>query len=181
MRHDDASHVNMAELDAVVKGINLAIMWNMKKLRLCTDSLTVYHWVSDTLTGRARVKTKASSEMLIRRRLGTLKSLIEEYQLELKVTLVTSECNLADALSRVPQKWLRMVSGRGVPVSEVCGAAAGSLSAEQIAEIHHATGHYGVRRALYFVRKMDPRASRKEVQHVVQACQACHSIDPAPV
>jgi len=51
--HDDASHINMAELDAVMKGINLAITWNMKKRHLCTDSLTVYHWVSDTLTGRA--------------------------------------------------------------------------------------------------------------------------------
>ena len=70
LRHDDASHINMAELDAVLKGINLAIMWNMKKLHLCTDSLTVYHWVSDTLTGRARVKTKASSEMLICRLLS---------------------------------------------------------------------------------------------------------------
>ena len=68
-----------------------------------------------------------------------------------------------------------------MPVPEVCGAAAGSLSAEQIAEIHYAAGHYGVRRTLYFVRKMDPRASRKEVQRVVQACQACQSIDPAPV
>jgi len=47
------------------------------------------------------VKTKASSEMLIRRRLSILKSLIEEYRLELKVTLVTSGCNLADAPTRV--------------------------------------------------------------------------------
>ena len=156
-------------------------MWNMKKLHLCTDSLTVYHWVSDTLTGRARVKTKASSEMLIRRRLGTLKSLIEEYWLELKVTLVTSGCNLADALRRVPQKWLKMVNGREVPSQEVCAATAYPPTAKQIAEIHHATGHYGIRRTLYFVRKMNPGVSRKEVQHVVQTCQACQSIDPAPV
>ena len=65
----------------------MAITWNMRKLHLCTDSVTVYYWVSETLTGKARVKTKASSDMLIRRRLGTLKSLIEEYQLDLDVTL----------------------------------------------------------------------------------------------
>jgi len=82
LHHDDASHINMAELDAAVKGINLAIMWNMKKLHLHTGSLIVYHW--------------------IRRRLSTLKLMVDEYQLELKVTLSTSGCNLADALTRVP-------------------------------------------------------------------------------
>jgi len=170
LRRDDASHINMAELDAVIKGINLAIMWNMKKIHLQTDSLTVYHWVSDALTGKARVKTKASSEMLIRRRLSMLKSLIEEYRLELKVSLVTSGCNLADTLTCVPQKWHRMVNGRELPSQEVCGAAADPLIAEQIAEIHHATGHHGVKRTLYFVRKMDPGRSKKEVQHVIQKC-----------
>jgi len=137
----------------------------MKKLHLCTDSLTVYHWVSDTLTGRARVKTKASSEMLIRRRLGTLKSLIEVNKLELKVTLVTSECNLADALTHVPQKWLKLVNES----QEVCGATADSLTANQIAEIHHGTGHCGIRRTLY-LRKMNPGVFRKEVQRVDQTC-----------
>lgn len=181
LRHDDAAHINMAELDAVVKGVNMAVMWNMKKLHLCTDSLTVYHWVSDTLTGKARVKTKASSEMLIRRRLSTLKSLIEEYQLELQVTLVASGHNLADALTRVPQRWLRMANERTLPSQEACCAAASSLSDEQIAEIHHTTGHCGVKRTLYFVRKADPSATRKDVQRIVQACQVCQSIDPASV
>ena len=181
LRHDDASHINMAELDAAVKGINLAIMWNMKKLHLHTDSLTVYHWISDTLTGKARVKTKASSEMLIRRRLSTLKSLIEEYQLELKVTLVTSGCNLADVLTRVPQKWLRIVNGREPSQETLSGVAVDSLSAKQIAEIHHTTGHCGIKRTLYFTRKINPSTSKKEVQRVVQTCQVCQSIDPAPV
>jgi len=167
LRHDDASHINMAELDAAVKGINLAIMWNMKKLHMHTDSLTVYHWISDTLTGKARVKTKASSEMLIRRRLSTLKPLIEEYQLELKVILITPGCNLADALTRVPQKWLRMANGQEQPSQEVCSAAADSLSAEQIAQVHHTTGHCGVKRTLYFVRKVNPSVSRKEVQRII--------------
>lgn len=53
LRHEDAAHINMAELDAVIKVINLAVMWNMKKLQLHTDSLMEYHWISDTLTGKA--------------------------------------------------------------------------------------------------------------------------------
>jgi len=95
----------------------------MRKLHLCTDSVTVYHWVSDTLTGKARVKTKASSEMLIRRRLDTLNSLTEECQLDLDVTLVSSECNLADVLTRVPQKWFRKLNEGGLPGPEICSAA----------------------------------------------------------
>ena len=120
--------------------------------------------------------------MLIRRRLSTLKSLIEEYQLELKVTLITSGCNLADALTGVPQMWLRMANGHEQPSQEVCkSAAADSLNAEQIAQIHHTTWHCGIKRTLYFVRKVNPNVSRKAVQRIVRTCQVCQSIDPAPV
>ena len=127
------------------------------------------------------METKASSEMLIRRCLSTLKSLIEEYQLELKVILITPGCNLADALTRVPQKWLRMAHGQEQPSQEVCSAVADSLNAEQITQIHHTTGHCGVKRTLYFVRRVNPSVPRKEVQRIVRTCQVCQSIDPAPV
>jgi len=181
LRAEDASHINMAELDAVIKGINMAIMWNVKRLHLKTDSATVYHWISDTLTGKARVKTKAASEMLIRRRLSTFKSLIDEYSLNLNVTLVASECNLADALTRVPQRWFSKTNDHAETILPVCGAAEDSLSIERIAEIHHATGHHGVRRTLYFARKVSPMVARKELQSAVNTCQVCQSIDPAPV
>jgi len=180
LRHEDAAHINMAELNAVIKVINLAIMWNTKKLQLHTDSLTEYHWISDTLTGKARVKTKASSEMLIRRRLSTFRSLIEEYHLELDVTFVTSGCNLADTLMHVPQKWLSRVNNQRPSSPEICGAAADTLTAKQVAEIHHATGHYGVKCTLYFAWKINLTVTKKEVQHVVRICQVCQSIDPAP-
>ena len=97
------------------------------------------------------------------------------------MTLVTSRYNLSDALTRVPQKWLKMVNERELPSQDVCAATADPLTAKQIAEIHHATGHYGIRGTLYFFRKMNPGVSRKEVQLVVQSCQACQSIDPTPV
>ena len=45
---NDAAHINLAELDAVMKGINLALQWRVRKLRIHTDSLCVYHWISDT-------------------------------------------------------------------------------------------------------------------------------------
>ena len=52
---NDAAHINPAELDAVLNGINLALQWGVKILRVRTNSLYVYHWVSDTLSGKARV------------------------------------------------------------------------------------------------------------------------------
>lgn len=48
LRRDEYSHINLAELDAVVKGLNLVLSWNTKNLILKTDSQTVYHWVVDT-------------------------------------------------------------------------------------------------------------------------------------
>ncbi|KAK3878419.1 hypothetical protein Pcinc_017003 [Petrolisthes cinctipes] len=32
LRRDDSSHINMAELDAAIRGINLAIAWGMNRL-----------------------------------------------------------------------------------------------------------------------------------------------------
>ena len=97
----------MSELDAVVKGVNLGLAWGFSKMVLYTDSSTVHRWITDGLTGKARLKTKAASEMLIRRWVGIVMELVREYNLELSVTLVPSKENKADALTRVPQHWLR--------------------------------------------------------------------------
>uniref|UniRef100_A0A5S6QYK9 RNase H type-1 domain-containing protein n=1 Tax=Trichuris muris TaxID=70415 RepID=A0A5S6QYK9_TRIMR len=106
LRPDDAGHINMAELDSVIKELNLALSWQFKDLQLMTDSLTVYRWIDDALSGRARLKTKAASEMLIQRRVAIVLALVEEYDLNLTVTLVKSADNKADALTRVPRRWL---------------------------------------------------------------------------
>ena len=101
---NDAAYISLAELDSVLNGINLALQWGVKKMHMRTDSLCMYHWVSDTFTCKVRVRTKAASEMLIRRRLSTIKKLADEYELSIDVTLVTSNCNLAEGLTWVPQR-----------------------------------------------------------------------------
>ena len=64
LRSEDSScHINMAELDAVMKGVNAAIAWKLKKLHVRTDYLTVYIWILNDLGGKVRLKTKASSEI----------------------------------------------------------------------------------------------------------------------
>ena len=54
LRPTDGTHINMAELDAALKGVNMAILWGAKRVRLMTDSRTVYHWITDLLSGKAR-------------------------------------------------------------------------------------------------------------------------------
>ncbi|KFD49687.1 LOW QUALITY PROTEIN: hypothetical protein M513_09384 [Trichuris suis] len=176
LRSDEASHINMAELDAVVKGLNLAISWRMSKIELVTDSSTVHRWITDGLSGKTRLRTKASSEMLIRRRIGIVLSLVQEYSLELSVKLVKSAENKADVLTRVPQRWSRLL---GTP-APVCATAIDEVES-RIAETHHNSGHPGVRRTLCFVTKVCPSVSRRQVRQVIVGCEACQSIDPAPV
>lgn len=174
LRRNESFHINLAELDAVIKGLNLVICWKFKKLILKTDSLTVYHWLDDALSGRSRVKTKAASEMLIRRRLETFTAIVNEYSLCLIIQLVPSTSNRADELTRVPKKWLSRAND-----DELCTVAA-TVSDQDIANIHTTSGHPGVRRTMYFCRRLYPTVRRKHVRDVVRNCRQCQSIDPAP-
>ena len=176
LRKDDATHINIAELDAVVKGLNLALAWNMKEVDLMTDSATVHRWISDSLSGRSRLRTKAASEMLIRRRIGLVTSLVDECGLQLRVTLVPSESNKADALTRVPQRWLKPTA---TPAA-MCAAAANENIDDTVRRVHDSMGHPGVRRTLYFVRRVNSAVTKQQVQSVVKSCRECQSIDPAP-
>ena len=81
-------HINLAELDAVLRGINLALHWKASVIHLRTGLACVHRWISDTLSGKARVRTKVASEMLIRWRLSTLQELAAEYRLTIDVALI---------------------------------------------------------------------------------------------
>ena len=60
--------------NAVIKGVNAALAWKLKKLHLRNDCLTVYHGILNGLSGKVRLKTKASSEMLNLRHVDTIKA-----------------------------------------------------------------------------------------------------------
>ena len=83
-------HINLVELDVALKGVNLALQWEVTVLHLITDSRCVHRWISDTLTGKARVNMRAAGKMLVRQWLGTLQSLTNEYGLTIDVKLVKS-------------------------------------------------------------------------------------------
>ena len=52
---NNAQHINLAELDAALKGTILALQWEVTVLHLVTDSVSVHRWISNTLTGKACV------------------------------------------------------------------------------------------------------------------------------
>ena len=58
-------HINLAELDAIIRGINLLIQWRGCQATIYCDSQTATSWVQDCLSGVARLCTKASSEAFI--------------------------------------------------------------------------------------------------------------------
>ena len=95
-------HINLVDvLDAVLRSINLALHWKASVIHLRSDSACVHQWISDTLSGKARVRSKTASEMLIIRRLSTLHELVAEYGLTINVALVKSHANQADPLTHV--------------------------------------------------------------------------------
>ena len=172
----DSQHINLAELDAIIKGINLAILWH-----LFTDSACVHKWISDTLIGKARVRTKAASKMLIQRWLDTIIKLMKEYALSINVSLVKSSQNKADWLTRVPQRWLNAIKRNTGPVQPACTVSVSSFGLDQIKIVHQQSGHPGVWQTLYFVRQIAPGVSKAAVKTVVRECEECQLIDRAPV
>ena len=180
-----AMHINMAELDAALSGINLAIAWGIKDIDLRTDSATVSKWISDALDGRSRLRTKAHGEMLIRRRIEVIRELVSEFHLRVAVTLIRSEANLADALTRVPKEWLRTDRTEDGPPPPVIAATVSerreSADMVRIRTVHEQIGHQGIKRTLWYLRRDgDLRANNRDVRAVIEHCDVCRSIDPAP-
>ena len=174
-KKDDCGHINVAELDAVLKGINLALKWGLRKVEICTDSTMVFAWVKSAVTGDKRIKTKGAGEMLVKRRLGVVRELIGEFQLELGVRFVPSEKNKADILTRVKKEWLKGIEGECMKEPQIC-----CMGVSDVKELH-GMHHMGVERTLFLARKLDPEITREAVKRVVRGCDRCQSINPAPV
>ena len=177
---NDAQHINLAKLYAMLKGINLALQWQCKVLHVKTDSEFVHQWVSDTLTERMQVRTKAATEMLIRRQLNTLKKLVEEYELKVDVVMVPSNKNMADR-QRVPQKWFTAMKMENGPKLLNGAIHMDELNADQIMAIHRSSGHPGVQGTTYFIRRICPATPRAAIKMAIRMCEEYQSIDPAPV
>ena len=73
-KKDDFGHINVAELDAVLKGVNLALKWGVQEIEIRTGSATVCGWKKSIVTAEKRVRTKGASEMIVKRWLGMIRS-----------------------------------------------------------------------------------------------------------
>jgi hypothetical protein len=49
LRQEDSTHINRCELDAAIKGLNLALKWGKRKITIKTDSASVYKWLKSVL------------------------------------------------------------------------------------------------------------------------------------
>jgi transposase InsO family protein len=173
---DDTKHINMAELQAAVLGVNMCVRWGVKQFTLKTDSATVFGWLKSIFERTHRAKTRALYEWLVRRRLDILSELVAQEDLQVVVEQVPSAKNKADVLTRVPKKWLTARAGSGVSLA---AAAVDGEDAQEMARIHN-HHHFGVDRTLELARKkMGSRATRQLAKSVISNCKQCASIDPA--
>lgn len=73
------NHINVAELDATIKGINLTLKWGLKEIEIRTDSVMIMD--------EKMICIKGAAELLMRR-LGILREMIDEFNLKLSVTFI---------------------------------------------------------------------------------------------
>ena len=129
--------------------------------------------VTSVLEDSHRARVSGLSEMVIRRRLGIIAQLVEEYSMDVSIRLVPSAGNLADTLTRIPRSW----------ITKVCATSAVTDDSviRDIQEIHNKS-HLRVDRTLFLVRKcLGHSISRKIVEQVVNSCNTCRMVDPSPV
>ena len=100
-------HINVAELDAVIKGLSMCVDYNLKSVTVKTDSKTVHGWLKSLLSNVCRVKVRGLYEALVRRRLEIVEDVVSSSGLHVNVEWVATDKNHTDCLTRVPTAWLR--------------------------------------------------------------------------
>jgi len=167
-KKDDFAHINVTELNAVLKDINMAHQWGITNLEVITDSTTVYTWLNSVINGDRKIRFPGISEALVMRRLGVVKKLVTDGKLRIKPQLVKSAENKADILTRVCMKWLKRQT--------VCSA----LFVSELRECHN-KHQFGFKKTKYFVQAENEETLDSLIQGVINDCPQCKSIDPAPI
>lgn len=178
LRREDSNHINMLELESILKGLNMAAKWGLRELEIMTDSATVAGWLRSALLDTHMVRTHGMNEMLIKRRLAVVKDICKEFDIQAKVTWVESSRNKSDALTRVSKRWLNL---RSVDASSGCVAVCEEESTISAIRFIHNQHHFGVNRTFHLAKLKFPSVTREEVSRVIKSCVPCRSIDPAPV
>ena len=178
-KEDDGSHINLAELNAIVKGTNLALKWGAKELTVLTDSATVHSWLSSLLTKDRKIRVSGMSEMLVKRRLAVLDETMESYSVVWSVKLISSQSNKADSLTRIPKEWLSRNTHISSAVIPDCSSSDHQKLLQTITRIHN-MHHRGIDVTQYFASQVIPNVTADAVKSVVERCDICKSVDPHP-
>ena len=143
-------------------------------MEIITDSATVRGWLESVISDSHRIRSHGIGEMLIKRRLGMVEELRCEYDLNISVKLVPSSANKADILTRVPKEWL-------ADSRMICSVAVSNESKESTIKRVHSEHHFGASKTLHLAKLRNVEISRDDDQSVVDQCDRCRSIDPAPI
>ena len=111
----DRRHINVAELDAVIKGLTLAERWKLWKITVHTDSKAVFGWLRSLLCPCERIRVSGLQEVLVERRLQIIRDLAEVAGMKVDVEWVPSKHNKADQLTRVPSAWITCAKSMAKP------------------------------------------------------------------
>lgn len=95
-------YINFVKLDAVFRGISLAVSWDYLRFVLVTDSATVSGWLEIVFDRTYNVKNKDLNEPLIRRCLDILC----EVAFRVPVRLVPSHPDKPNRWTRFPKREL---------------------------------------------------------------------------
>ena len=134
---EDKRHINLAELEAVIKGLSLAAKWDVTNVQLMTDSKTVAGWLKQITDNVRRVKTKGLHDVLVQRRLQLIDDLVMTAGMTVQVQWISSSENKADELTRVPLDWVKRFKVR-YAADVACASSqcvVGLVSLEQIARV----------------------------------------------
>ncbi|XP_065665550.1 uncharacterized protein LOC136086976 [Hydra vulgaris] len=77
----DTHHINISELDSILRGLNLASKWDIKELTVYSDSKSTVGWLNAVLKEEYRVKIRGISQLLVQRRLNTIKEIAKDIKI----------------------------------------------------------------------------------------------------
>ena len=133
---EDKRHINLAELEEVIKGLSLTTKWDVTNGHLITDWKTVAGWLKQITDKVRRVKTKGLHDVLVQRRLQLINDLVVTSGMTVQVQWISSGENKADELTRVPLGWLKRFKARYAAdvacASRQCVVSPAHISLEQI-------------------------------------------------
>ena len=193
----DRKHINVAELQAIQDGVELAIAYvkalqlNREiKLTVMCDNTSAIAWLKQSKDRKWKA-IKGLSAKLVERILSQIAELCKMYNVKLDIQYVPSEQNLADEMSRVPEYMIQKVEFDSTTIEEIVMAiqTADTGTSDQIRDEYNRlivneteltellTGiheHEGAR-ALYDRTRLivcHPQL-RQRCQEFVRACAVC--------